>query len=53
LEEAKQDTRERFEMWLYLYFQKNYFFLYVLHRFDALISKIIFLKMKKNYFDAF
>jgi len=33
-------------------FPKNSNFLYVLNRFDALISKIIF-KNKKNHFDTF
>jgi hypothetical protein len=34
------------------FFYKN-FFLYILDRFDALILKIIFKKIKKHHFDAF
>jgi hypothetical protein len=51
--------KERLETRVNPCFQKNQFlfllkiiFLYVLDRFDALISKIIF-KNKKYYFDAF
>jgi hypothetical protein len=36
----------------YLFFKRNFFFMF-LYYFDMLISKIIFNKIKKNYFDGF
>jgi hypothetical protein len=38
---------------LIFFLQKIKIFLYVLDRFDVLISKMIFKKIKKNHFDTF
>jgi hypothetical protein len=38
---------------LKMFLLKIIFYIYVLNRFDALISKIILKKMKKHHFDAF
>jgi hypothetical protein len=46
-------TRTAFSKSLIFFLQKIKIFLYVLDRFDVLISKMIFKKIKKNHFDTF